>query len=62
MSNSYLFFAITMNVFDMCLRFQHFHSNNKRDITVQKIKVIKYMFYYLFPFNCIDHRIINIIR
>ena len=51
-----------MNVFDMCSKFHHPYLNIERDINVQKIKVIKQVFYCLFLLTCIDYKSINIIR
>ena len=51
-----------MNVFNMCFEFHYFYLTIKRDITVQKIKVITLFLYCLFLLTGIDYRIIDIIR
>ena len=50
--------SLHMNVFDMYSKFHRYYLN----INVQKIKVIKCSFYFLFLFTRIDHGIINISR
>ena len=54
--------SLHTNVFDMCSKCHHPYLNIKRDINVQKIKVIKQVFYCLFLFTWIDYEIISIIR